>query len=287
MTGAFDKRIVRVGIQIEKEFLVYEDLDIRLTGQKFAGPTSNNCTIKISNLTRDERNYILTKATPILPKGKKERTPIYVTVDVGRESYGTFRLFEGQCFASSVTQPPDIGIVLRSLTQNFATSVLNVNSQGSTTQLKMIAQSVADQCGLQLDFTKCKDRQIANYAFTGAVLRQIEQLQLVGDVRAFVDNKTLVVMDKNTYRGTNKFRIDSQAGMVGVPQPTESGASVQVLVTPSIQVGSGISLGSEINPAVNGSDYTVSAMTFDIANRDNPFFYTLSLSNLFLNNGTT
>lgn len=282
--GAFDKRIVRVGLEIDGDFLQFEDLDIRIQGQKFGSPIANQCTIRISNLTRNQRNYILTRASPILLR-KQQRNPVFVTVDVGRESYGTFRLFEGTVYTSTVTPPPDIGIVLRSLTQSEASGLIQSNSQGAVTQLRDIAQSIADQSGLILEF-KATPKQIANYSFSGAISKQIEKLQQVGDIRAFVDNKTLVVMDKGTYRGTEKFLISKETGMVGVPQASESGVIVQTLINPSYQIGSGVEIQSMVNPSVNGSDYNIAQMHFDIANRDTPFFYTLVLSNFFLNQGT-
>lgn len=284
MTDAFDPRIVRVGLEIDGDFLQFEDLDIRIQGQKFGNPIANQCTIKISNLNRDQRNYILTRASPVLLR-KQQRTPVYVTVDVGRQSYGTFRLFEGTVYTSTVTPPPDIGIVLRSLTQSEASGLIQVNEQGSLRQLRDIAQSVADQCGLILEF-KATSKQIANYTYSGPINKQIEKLQQVGNVRAFVDNKTLVVMDKDTYRGTQKFMISQQNGMVGVPQATESGVIVQTLIKPEYQIGSGVEIDSKVNPSVNGSDYNIAQMHFDIANRDTPFFYTLVCSNFFLNQGT-
>lgn len=285
MTAAFDPRIVRVGIEVDGDVTFIEDADIRIQGQKFASPTSSIAVIKISNLTRDLRNYILTKATPIIAR-RQTRTPVMAIVDVGRESYGTFRLYEGPVYSSTVTPPPDIGIVLRSVAQSEAAGLIASNVHGARTQLKTIAQSIALQNGLTLEFT-ATPKQIANYTFTGGISRQLEKLQQVGDVRAFVDNKVLVVMNKDSYRGTNKFLLSQETGMVGVPQATESGAMAQCLINPSMQIGSGIVLDSKINPSVNGSDYNISKMSFDIANRDNPFFYSLTLTNFFLNNGTT
>lgn len=284
MTEAFDPRIVRVGLEIDGDITFFEGLDIRIQGQKFFGPETNVCAVKISNLTQEHRNFILSKSSPIVGK-KGARTPSRMLVDVGRESYGTFRLFQGEVWSSTVTAPPDIGIVLNSLTNNLASGLISVNSQGAVTQLEDIAKSIAKQNGLILEF-KAKPKQIANYSFTGAIGKQIEKLQLVGDVRVCVDNGTLIVVDKDGFRGTGKTLISAETGMVGVPQATESGAVVQMLANPSIQLGSRVEIVSQVNPSVNGSDYAVSQITFDIANRDVPFFYTMLCSNLYFNQGT-
>lgn len=274
MTNAFDPRIVRVGLQIEDDVTFFENLDIRAYGQKIGSPIMNNCTVKISNLTREQRNFILTKATPM----KIARTPIVMTLDVGRQSYGTFRLFEGEVYTSSVSAPPDISISLVSLTNNFSMGLIQQNSLGAYTQLRTVAQSIAKQMGLILNF-QATPRQIANYSYTGPIAKQIEKLQLVGDVRVWVDNKTLVVIDKNGYCDTNTFTLSQETGMVGVPQATQSGITAQMLVNPHIKVGQKVAIKSLINPSVNGEDYFLSEISFDIANRDNPFFYTLTLTN--------
>lgn len=288
MTSAFDPRVVRVGLQTSaKDFLFFEDLDIRVQGQKFANPTSSYCTVKISNLTRDQRNFILTTATPVTVKGK-DRTPIFVTVDVGRKYNGApslFRLFEGTVYTSTVTPPPDIGITLRSLAQSEFTGLIQSNSQGLITQLETIAKSIADQNGLMLKF-KATPKQIANYTHDGAVTKQLQKLQEVGGVLAYIDGKTLVVTDQYGFNNDAGFVLKMETGMVGVPQATESGCIAQMLVAPNINIGDKISVQSKINPSVNGSDYNIRQIAFDIANRDTPFFYTLTLSNQLIAQGT-
>ncbi len=272
--NAFDPRIVRIGLQIGNDFQVFEGLDIRVQGQKFGSDIMNQCTVRISNLTRDHRNFILTTATPM----KIARTPILMTVDDGRVSTGTFRLFQGEVYVSNVTQPPDIGITLTSLTNSFAMGLIASNSQGPTASLQVIAQSVADQNGLTLNF-KAKPKMIANFQHTGAVAKQVSKLALIGDVRAWVDNGVLTVIDKDGYANANAFALSDETGMVGVPQATQSGVIAQMLISPEINIGQKVSITSDINPAVNGSDYFLSALSFDIANREPPFWYTLTLTN--------
>ena len=274
MSSAFDPRIVRVGLQIGDDFQLFEGLDIRMSGQKFASPTMNQCTVKISNLTRDHRHFILTKATPMAIA----RTPILMTVDVGRESYGTFRLFEGEVYVSTVTPPPDIAITLVSLTNSFALGLIAANSQGPMTSIETIAKSIADANGLTLIF-KATNRQIANFQHSGAIAKQVGKLAMIGDVRAWVDNKQLFVIDKDGYADDTQFNLSIDTGMVGVPQATQSGVIAQMLVHPGISVGQKVGIKSQINPAVNGDSYFLSSVHFDIANRDVPFWYTLTLTN--------
>lgn len=286
--GAFDERIIRIGIEINGEVLFFEDLDIRVQGQKFAdAATANFCTVKISNLTRDQRNYILTKATPVVRVGGKKLTPIFITVDVGRQSYGTFRLFEGTAYISTVTGPPDVGIVLRSLTQSELSGVIQAYSAGAVANLKTIAVEVAKRNNLILDYRVTKDKQISNFTYTGAVNKLPERLAMLADIIVHVDNKTMFVYDNNKNRSDANFVLSQDTGMVGVPQATESGALVQALISPGLLIGGGLTINSKINPAVNGEHYNIKQMTFDIANRDDPFFYTMLCVNNFFAQGTT
>src|SRR6478609_2387546 len=109
MTSAFDPRLVRVGIETADDTIVLDGLDIRAQGQIFFSPTNNVCNLRISNLTKELRNYILSRSTPYKTQNNQAGTPAKVFLDVGRQSYGTFRLFEGLVYTSSVTPPPDIG----------------------------------------------------------------------------------------------------------------------------------------------------------------------------------
>lgn len=283
MSAAFDPRIVRVGIELENDIVFFEGLDIRVFGEIFNGSTSSSCTIRISNLTTDKRNEILFKSSPII--GGTGRTPSRVLLDIGRESYGTFRLFDGTVYTSTVTMPPDIGITLVSLVNNIATSIIDTNSQAPLVQLEELCRSIATQNGLALEFN-ATPKMIANYSFTGAIGRQIEKLQMLGDIRCAVDNRTLIVMDKNGWRGNEKLLISMETGMVGVPQASESGVIVRVLAAPSYQIGKRVEVVSKINPSVNGKEYRIDKIAYEIASRDNPFYYTMRCTNLFLPSGT-
>lgn len=279
MTSAFDQRIIQVGVEIDGTTYLYEGLDIRASGTKYLSPTNNNCTIRLSNLTRDHRNYILTKATPLNAPGRQRQT-VNISLDVGRESYGTFRLFEGAAWAMGATQPPDIGIILEGLTNNLAMSLINTVSFAAATPLKTIAQKIADQNGLALDFRVANNKNIANYSYTGPVGKQVQKLSEMGDVIAHVDGKTLHVIDTSPTLGADDpvILLNQNTGMIGVPQPNMGGVIVKCLITSSIKLGTRVNIQSEINPSVNG-EYTVWNINFDVANRDQPFWYTLFCRN--------
>lgn len=275
MVNAFDQRLVQLSLTIDGEIISFTDLDIRAQGTKYAGALKNTCNLRISNLTREQRQYILTQASPI--RQVTEMTPIGMKLEVGRQSSGLFTLFEGDVFQGGVTQPPDIGIFLYSLTNDFKSLQTTAVNYDTSVDLQVIAQQVATACGLQLEY-QATPRNILNYSFTGSPDRQIKKLNEVGGVIAFVDNSTLVVIDADKPRGDTVRLINANTGMVGVPQPTPEGVNVTMMIDNTIQCGGMVQIESAINPGCNGN-FIVRKIDYEVANRDNPFYYTLQCGN--------
>lgn len=283
-TGAFDSRIVRLGLNLPAGPLVLDGVAISATGQKFGSANQNQCSARVYNLTKPQQNYILTQASPLLQPGKSTLTPILMTLDVGRLSTGTFRLFEGNILAVNVTQPPDIGILLESLTNSAFWSTVRGVSQPENQSMFTICQSIAAANSLTLDF-QATDKQIANFSYSGGVAGMVREINKFGGVVATVDNSTLLVLDANKPRKGSVRVISASTGMVGVPQVTEYGCVVKVMIDSSIQLLGSVKVVSEINPAVNG-EYKVIKIGFDVANREEPFYYTLVCSNQLFYQGT-
>ena len=61
---SFDPRIIKVGIEVNGNIKVYQDLDIRASGTKYANANQNECEVKITNLDNETLNYILTQTSP-------------------------------------------------------------------------------------------------------------------------------------------------------------------------------------------------------------------------------
>lgn len=276
MTSAFDKRIVRVGIEIEGEMTYFEGLDIRARGRQFLSSIPGQCEFVISNLTREQRNFLLTHATPLYPNRKTVRT----TLEVGRESYGTFLLYEGHSFACAATQPPDIGIILQSLTKNLETGIVKGYYQSGIRSLRTICQAVADsfQPPLTLEF-HAKDKPIDNYSFTGSARHQIDLLNQMGGIQAAEYKGKLIVVDAEKAAPGEPRLINQDTGMVGIPQVTDTGVLVQMMIDNSIELAKSVTIESKINPAANGT-FKVCQIHFEVANRDKPFYYSLFCSNL-------
>lgn len=283
MTAAFDPRLVKVTLDLPGGTQEYQDIAIFAQGRLFGSPIQNVCECKIFNLTKQNTDFIVTQASPL----KSPRTPIFMALDVGRQSYGTFRLFQGNVIAAEVTQPPDIGICLRSLTSNFLTGAIQGVQQGGSTSLMRISQAIAARGGWVLNF-QATDKQIANYSFTGSVNAEMQYLQNIGGINVFTsaDDSTLYVIDATKPIDGDPILISPATGMVGVPQVTDSGVNVRVMINNGIKLGGSVTIQSDLNPAANGT-FKVVQILFDVANRDNPFWYSLYCSNLAYYQGTT
>lgn len=281
MSDAFDQRIVQVSIEFEDGVRTFEGLSIYASGRKFLAAPMNQCEFKIFNLTKEQRNYILSRTSPL----NLNRHPIKISLDIGRESYGTFRLFDGYVMAAGCTQPPDIGITLTALTNNFAVGVILSDTQSSLTQLKIIAQKIADNNQVKLDF-QATDKQIENFSFSGAASTQIQKLNDMGGILAFIDNGALIVLDAGKPKKGVKRLLNLATGMVGIPQFTQKGILVKMMVDNTVNLGNLIEVKSELLPAADG-DYIVQKIYFDIASRDQHFFYTLDCISVNYFAGTT
>ena len=198
-----------------------------------------------------------------------------------------FTLFSGQVIASNITQPPDIGITLRSLTSNYLQGAIAAVQQPGTSNLQTIAQGIANSASppLTLQF-QATNKNIDNFSYTGNPINGVKKLNEIGGINAFIDNNTLIVIDSAKAKIGDSVLIDETTGMVGIPQVTEQGVIVTCMINPDIQLGGSVTIASKMNPAANGT-YKVIKINFEIANREQPFWYIIETSNLAFYQGTS
>lgn len=263
----FDPRIVRVSIEIDGSLNVFEGLWVTASGKKYANPKQNECEVRIANLRRESADYLLKETSPFNQTKRRKR----IIVDAGRESFGVFRLFEGDITECSTSQPPDSVLTIKAKTGQFDKGNVVSSYQAATTPLSTIAKAVADTLGLSLVF-EATDRNVANYSFTGGALRQVDRLSDVGGVNAFVDDGRLIVKNYNVPLREVSHVLSAKSGLVGLPETTEQGVKVRFFLVPSVKLGGQLAVESAVNPAVNG-DYTIYQLAFEVSNRDVPFYY--------------
>lgn len=274
MTEPIDPRIVRVGIEINKQIQWYESrsgqqsLRFQITGTKFANPLQNECSVIVSGLNRSSRDYLLTETSPY----NKNKTPKRIIVEAGRESTGYHRLYVGDIVTAKPGPPPDVQVQLDAKTQSTqAGNIISVPGK-ALQSLSSIADRVARDIGVGLDF-QATNKQISNYTYSGPALGQVKKLQQAGDVRAFIDDDMLYVKDLRKGLAGKMRVLSMNSGMVGLPRATEKGIEVDFLIDGETALGGTLRLESKFNKPLNG-DYTIDQLKFDIDTHGDPFFYT-------------
>lgn len=262
-----DPRLLRVGFEIGGQLKLYDDLAITASGTKYANANQNECELKITNLDKETRDYLLTESSPF----NKNKTRKILTVEAGRVSTGYSLVFVGDITSAVGSQPPDITLTLKAATSDFSKGKIIASSQPGIAPLRNIAARVAKDLGLSLNF-QAKPKQISNYSFTGSALKQVEQLGAMGRVNAYIDDAALIVKDFNAPLAARTRVLSLDTGMVGIPEFTEQGVKVKMLFDNQTVLGGGLDITSKLNPAVDGV-YTVFKLGFELASRDTPFYY--------------
>lgn len=267
MAQALDPRIVEIGIGINGEFNYYEGLYITARGTRYGNDTLNECQVRIDNLTRAHRNFIMTQTTPWFVSGQSKQ----IVVNAGRKSYGKGLIFIGDITTTEITQPPDIGIILNAMTGYDKSGNIIAFNTGPSAQLSSIAQRAAADLGKDLNF-QATDKTISNYSISGAASQHVNKIAQAGAVDAFVDNNNFIVKDQNVpLRGPDKA-VNMDTGMIGIPEITEQGIRVKFLLDNNTSVGNAIALKSQLNPSLDGR-YVIYKLGFDISSRDQAFYW--------------
>lgn len=262
-----DPRLVSLAIQVNGNIKTYDGLAIMARGMKYANPLQNECEVTIYNLDKTTQDYILSETSPY----NKNKTPKSVTLSAGRKSYGLSRIYSGNIVMANPSQPPDIGVTLKCLTGNFLKGSFISRVQPGTATISQISKQIANDLGTSLSF-QATDKNVSNYSYTGATLKQVDHLQDAGGINVYVDNDTLVVKNSNVpLSGTIRI-LNAGSGMIGIPEMTERGIRVKFLIDNTTVLGGGLKIQSIQYPAVNGN-YIIYKLGFEIANRDTPFYW--------------
>ena len=272
MAQVLDPRIVVLNITVNGKTKIYtasgdSPMNITATGTKYANALQNEAQITISNLDKATQDYILSETTPF----NLNTTQKTVTLFAGRDSYGTAQIYSGNIVSSMVTQPPDIGISLKCLTGNFLKTRVITNNQPSQATLNQIGKKVSQDLDMALQF-EATDKNIGNYNFAGSSLKQVQLLNSLGGINAFVDDNTLIM--KNALvplSGTTRI-LNADSGLIGIPEFTEQGLKATFLLDNKTRIGGGLKIESQIYPAINGN-YVIYKLGFNITSRETPFYY--------------
>jgi len=275
--AALDPRIISVSLEVNGKTKVYTaensaPLNIIATGTKYGNALQNEAQVTLTNLDKTTQDYILSETTPFNLNASAKT--IYVRA--GRQSYGTALIYTGNIVSSSVTQPPDIGVILKCLTGNFLKNNVISRYQNGMASLKTISQQISQDNNTVLNF-QATNKSISNYNFTGSSIQQVQALNNLGGINAFIDGNTLVVKDALIpLSGTTRL-LNSETGLIGIPEFTEQGLRVTFLLDNKTVVGGGLQIESSVYPAINGH-YVIYKLSFNVTARDIPFYYVAECS---------
>lgn len=267
MATELDPRLLRISVEINGQLKSYEGLDMTASGTKYANANQNECEVKISNLDKTTRDYLLTETSPF----NKNKTRKLLRVEAGRVSTGYSLVFQGDITNAIGAQPPDITLTLKAAAGDFAKGDIVARSQPGVVPMRNIAARIAQDLGLSLNF-QASAKQISNFSHTGSAAKQVELLGQLGRVNAYVDDAALVVKDWNKPLADRVREVNLDTGMIGIPEFTETGIKVKLLFDNQTVLGGALRVTSRLNPAANGL-YTVAKLGFELASRDAPFHY--------------
>lgn len=268
MAQELDPRIIKISIGVNGRLKMYSSpMNLKASGTKYANALQNDCTVILSNLDKATQDFILTEVSPY----NLNRTPKLVIVEAGRVSTGTTTIYRGNVVKAIVSQPPDVSITLTCLTGNFLKGNIITRNYGGITPLSVICKGISENTQTILNF-QATNQNIGNYSYGGGALNQVELLNGFGGVNAFIDDDQLIVKNAMVpLRGITRV-LSADTGMIGIPEFTEQGIKVKMLLDKQTRLGSGLRINSVQYPAANG-DYVIYKLGFDIASRDVPFYY--------------
>ncbi len=262
-----NKRLIRVSVQVGGQMVIYSSSDgmhISVYGTKYASPTKNECEITLMNIKEDTRNQLLTNKSGV------------ISVEVGREDSGYFMIFQGDIVEVISTSPPDIALTIHANTAANASYKVVSKAYTPSAMLSTIAQGVATDMGMVLDF-QAKDKKITNFYHNGPASSQVQKLEEIGGITVYVDDGKLMVQDsKSALKGRIKI-LNKDSGMVGIPTITTdgngtSGVEVAYIIDGESVLGGLLRIESKFNPSANG-DYSIQQLGFQASSHGDDFFY--------------
>ena len=252
------------------DLIINGGLSIRASGMKYANAIQNDCHLQIANLKKETRDHLATQLTQWNYNQRRK----HIRLHVGRVSTGLFLLYSGDIIECTSSQPPDIMLNIKCQTMAFWKQNFLAQAQNIDAPVSQIINGIGRSLGTpDIPVTirnESTNKTISNYSYTGSAAKQIDKLNTMG-VTAFMDNDTLIVTDKGVPLKNEVHTLNMNTGMIGVPELTDVGMRVRMLITPNIKIGGKIALQSYLNPFLNGN-YYIYQMGFEIASRDTPFY---------------
>lgn len=260
-----------------KQLKRLDGLAIKGTVSRKAGTVQAEASVSIANLAKPTIEYLTTYTTPYFnPKTKKK-----INIYAGYENTGWGQIFTGDIIEAIPQDMPDVWLQVKAKSQYYNQRVPISYGVGNIT-LKDLAQSIADELNLPLDWKSTSTKTVAGFDLIGSKGDLIKEYNRLGDVVMFEDNGKLRVVDKKTNPDTNKAKLISlHTGLIGDFEPDQYGIKGKCLIDPSMNLGDWIKTESIKLPGTNGY-YRIYTLDFDFASREQQFyckFYARTSSN--------
>jgi hypothetical protein len=287
-----DKRICYVQIQTQDGGKQIENIALKGRIERKASVNGSTAKISIANLSKPDVEYLSTYTSRFVDPAKQKK----INIIAGYESTGAGMIFSGDIVSAMPEGLPDtwLNIEAKSNYHN-QTNIINYSINNAKTQ--DIAQNIATQYGLALDWRSKSQKLIDCLNISGAKSRLLNELNKLDNFRAYIDNGVLRVVDKdeeppkesqtpktfNSNISDNKKTgyvklINADSGLIGIPKIDEYGVVVKILIDPSINLGDWFKLESRLYPAINGF-YQIYEMVYDFASREPQFYIELKGKN--------
>ncbi len=231
------------------------------------GSLFSQARISVANLSADDVEFLTTYTSPYINVNTLKKINIYA----GYENTGYGRIFTGDIYKALPNGMPDtwLNIEAKSLYYNQRTP-LSYGVANVTTST--IAQSIANQLDLTLDWEATEDKTVDSFSFAGSEAELIKEFNQLTDALAYEDNGLLKVVDKVAKTtGRSVKLISKDTGMIGLPEPDQFGIRVRCLLDPSLYCGDWIKVESVKIPSINGY-YQIYTLDFDFASRETAFY---------------
>lgn len=236
----------------DDETLALSDFRVSFSIQNADVDSPNNAAIRIYNLSKDTINKITAK-------NKKFKT---VSLNAGYEngSYGV--IFYGQVKQFRFGKEDAINVYLDILAadgdtaynQGFVNDVLKSGNK-PTDVINRIAKSMDD---LPVDFGNIKATQLNTPSIRGKVLFGMGRVLMRNSATSLdcswsIQNGRIQVVPNNGYLDDQIVRINSDTGLVGMPEQTDEGIRLKCLLNSKLRIGSLIEVD---NSLINQIDFT-------------------------------
>lgn len=243
---------------------------------------ASDSKIEIYNLNRKDLGYLSTIARTYLQKNYLFR--LYAGYE-GEEKL----LFSGRALQAIPTSYPDVILEINGMS-GIEWWGKNIETSKDKVSVMDLIDYSAQQMGYQVNIddklrknNEFLNKTMDNYSFTGSPMDLLQECQnMMGGVSndpqtvfLSVENDQINIWSPSVPTGNKKLLISKDTGMIGLPQPTETGCKVKILMNTGLSTGDVVEVKSERIDVLNG-DYYIIGITHEGETRGRSWYSTLT-----------